>query len=57
LTDAYKLEQSKVTDEELARYNYEQEAKNWPNPIGWDNLSKGAKAMWIAKAAKEKKRV
>jgi hypothetical protein len=25
---------------------YEREAKNWPSPLGWDNLSKASKHLW-----------
>lgn len=29
---------------------YEREALNWPDPLGWDNLSEGAKAQWEERA-------
>lgn len=36
-----------MTDEELARQMYEEEAKNWPSPVGWDNMMPGSKAQWV----------
>jgi hypothetical protein len=39
-----------VNDEELGRAEYEREAKNWPSPIGWDNLSDAAKKNWTERA-------
>ena len=39
-----------MTDEERARAMYEKEAKNWPSPIGWDNLAKGSQYLWIQRA-------
>ncbi len=29
---------------------YEQEALNWPQPTGWENLSKGAQTLWEERA-------
>jgi hypothetical protein len=29
---------------------YEREADNWPQPLGWDNLSEGSKAQWEERA-------
>jgi hypothetical protein len=38
---------SKMTPEQQL---YEREAKNWPQPLGWDNLSEGSKAQWEERA-------
>lgn len=36
-----------MTNEERAQLMYEMEARNWPSPIGWDNLSEASRALWV----------
>lgn len=42
-----------MTEDELeaGRLAYEQEAKNWPSPIGWDKLMYGSKVQWAQRAS------
>jgi hypothetical protein len=39
-----------VVDWPLGQQLYEREARNWPKPLGWDNLSEGSKAQWEERA-------
>lgn len=43
------------TDDELGRELYEREAKQWPKPLGWDNLSEASRYLW-SERAREKQR-
>lgn len=45
-----------MTDEEKGRAAYEKEAKNWPKPIGWENLSKASRYLWTQQAIKGAKK-
>jgi hypothetical protein len=45
-------QQASEDDEAKGRAMYEQEAANWPKPIGWDNLPEGSKYLWIQRAMK-----
>lgn len=49
------LSKAKMTDEERGRAAYEEQAKLWPKPIGWDNLTPAGKHQWIERAKKEKR--
>lgn len=45
-----------LTDEELGRHYYNYTNRGWPAPIGWENLSEGAKKLWIERAKRAMKR-
>lgn len=41
-----------MTDEELGKALYEEQARHWPKPVGWANLP--CKQLWIERAKKRK---
>ena len=41
--------------ETQARLMYEKEAKNWPNPMKWDDLPYGTQMLWVQRAERKLK--
>ena len=45
-----------MSDEEIGKNYYTYTVRGWPNPTPWENVSKGAKALWIMRAKKQMER-